>query len=52
MAASVISMFELAVGVVWDSNGSLTTLRESSVWVDFLDLSVADAIEAARMQAQ
>ena len=52
MAASTVSMFELAFGVVWDSNGSLTTLRESSVWVDFLDLSVADAIEAARMQAQ
>jgi predicted nucleic acid-binding protein len=52
MAASTVSMFELAFGVVWDSNGSLTTLRESLVWVDFLDLSVADAIEAARIQAE
>ena len=52
MAASTVSMFELAFGVVWDANGSLTTLRESLVWVDFLDLSVADAIEAARIQAE
>ena len=51
-AASTISMFELAFGVVWDGNRSLRELRDSLVWVDFLDFSVADAIEAARIQAE
>lgn len=52
MAASTVSMFELAFGVVWDSNGSLSALQESLVWVDFLELSVADAIEAAQIQSE
>lgn len=52
LAASSISMFELAFGVVWDSKQSLEALRQSLVWVDFLELSVADAIEAARIQAE
>jgi len=50
--ASTVSMFELAFGVVWDGRRELRELRESLTWVDFLDLTVADAIEAARVQAE
>ena len=39
-------MFELAFGVVWESDRDLDGLRTSLEWVDFLDFSVADAIEA------
>lgn len=51
-AASTVSMFELAFGVVWDGEGDLDTLQESLRWVDFLDFSVPDAIEAATIQAE
>ena len=43
-------MFELAFGVVWESDRELQTLRESLQWVDFLEFSVADAIESAQIQ--
>lgn len=50
--ASTVSVFELAFGVVWDGRRELRELRESLVWVDFLDLTVSDAIEGARVQAE
>lgn len=52
LAASTISMFELAFGVVWGSDRDLATLRDSLRWVDLLPFSVADAIEGARIQAE
>jgi predicted nucleic acid-binding protein len=52
LAASTVSMFELAFGVVWDSSRELEELRDSLLWVDFLEFSVADALEAARIQAE
>lgn len=52
MVASTISMFELAFGVAWGSERSLHELRDSLVWVDFLEFSVADALEGARIQAE
>lgn len=52
IGASTISMFELAFGVVWGSDRDLAALRDSLRWVDFLPLSVADAIEGARIQAE
>lgn len=51
-AASTVSMFELAFGVVWESDRNLQTLRDSLRWVDFLEFSVADAIEAAQIQTE
>jgi len=51
-AASTVSVFELAFALVWDERRELAELRESLVWVDFLDLSVADAIEGANVQAE
>ena len=50
--ASTISMFELAFGVVWDSDRDLGELRDSLRWVDFLRFTVADAIEGARIQGE
>ena len=50
--ASTVSMFELAFGVVWESERDLQTLRDSLQWIEFLEFSVADAIEAARVQAE
>ena len=52
LGASTISMFELAFGVVWGSDRELAELRDSLRWVDFLPFSVADAVEAARIQAE
>jgi predicted nucleic acid-binding protein len=52
LAASTVSMFELAFGVVWDSQRELRELQESLLWVDFLEFAVADAIEAARIQSE
>lgn len=52
LAASTISMFELAFGVVWESNRDLQDLQESLLWVDFLDFSTRDALEAAQIQAE
>ena len=52
LAASTISMFELAFGVVWESERKLERLESSLRWVDFLEFSVADAIETARIQAE
>lgn len=51
-AASTISMFELGFGVVWDGTRSLDALQDSLRWVDFLDFTVSDAIEAATIQAE
>jgi len=50
--ASTISMFELAFGVVWDGTDDLQTLQQSLRWVNFLDFTVADAIEGAQIQAE
>ena len=50
--ASTVSMFELSFGVVWDGQRNLETLRESLQWIDFLDFSVDDAVEAAHIQAE
>ena len=50
--ASTISMFELAFGVVRDAGRELDELRESLTWVEFLDFSVEDAIEGARILAE
>lgn len=52
LTASTVSMFELAFGVVTESTRDLRTLRESLMWVDFLELSISDAIEAARIHAE
>jgi len=52
LAASTISLFELAFGVVWDGHDDLETLRESLRWVDFLPFSAEDAIEAATVQRE
>jgi tRNA(fMet)-specific endonuclease VapC len=52
LAASSVSMFELAFGVTWDDHRQVEILQESLSWVDFLDFSVPDAIEAARIQAE
>lgn len=52
LAASTISMFELAFGVVWESDRDLSVLRESLRWVDFLEFSAGDAIEGARIQSE
>lgn len=52
LAASTVSMFELAFGVVWDSNRFLNDLQESLLWVDFLDFTVADAVEGAHIQSE
>lgn len=52
LAASTVSMFELAFGVVWDSERDLSELQDSLHWVDFLDFTVMDAIEGARIQAE
>lgn len=52
LAASTVSMFELAFGVVSQSDRELRELQESLAWVDFLEFSVPDAIEAARIQAE
>ena len=51
-AASTVSMFELGFGVVWDGDGELDELRDSLRWVDFLDFTVPDALEAAGIQAE
>lgn len=50
LTASIISMFELAFGVVWSDGRSLEKLRDSLLWVDFLGFEIADAIEGARIQ--
>lgn len=52
LTSSTISMFELAFGVVWDGHRTLTDLRESLTWVEFLDFSIEDAFEGARIQAE
>lgn len=52
LAASTVSMFELAFGVVWDADGDLGELRDSLRWVDFLEFSVPDALAAAGIQAE
>lgn len=52
LTASTISMFELGFGVVWDSQRDLGELQESLLWVDFLEFTVADAIEGARIQSE
>lgn len=38
LSASTISMFELAFGIVWNSDRTLDELRESLLWIDFLDV--------------
>lgn len=52
LAASTISMFELAFGVVWDADRELSELQDSLQWVDFLEFTEMDAIEGARIQAE
>lgn len=52
LSASTVSMFELAFGVAWDARRELAELRESLTWVEFLDFSVDDALEAGRIQAE
>jgi predicted nucleic acid-binding protein len=52
LAASTVSIFELAFGVACDGDGDLDELRDSLLWVDVLDFSVGDAFEAARIQAE
>lgn len=52
LTASTVSMFELAFGVAWDARRELSELRESLNWVEFLEFSVADALEAGRIQAE
>lgn len=52
LSASTVSMFELAFGVARDSSRELPELRESLNWVEVLDFSVEDALEAARVQAE
>lgn len=52
LAASTVSLFELAFGVVLNSHGTVEDLRESLRWVDFLDFGVSDAVEAAQIQAE
>jgi tRNA(fMet)-specific endonuclease VapC len=52
LAASTVSMFELAFGVVWDSGGSLDELQDSLQWVDFLEFTILDAMEGAQIQAE
>jgi predicted nucleic acid-binding protein len=52
VAASTMSMFELGFGVVETEPAAIDILQESLEWVDFLPLSVGDAIEAARIDAE
>jgi len=52
LSASTISMFELAFGVAWDGDRDVRDLRESLGWVDFLDFSASDALEAATIQSE
>ena len=52
LAVSTLSTFELAFGVVWAESGSLDTLVESLDWVEFLEFTVDDALEGARIQAE
>ena len=52
LAVSPISVFELAFGIVWSDTGSLDELAHSLEWVAFLDFSVEDALEGARIQAE
>lgn len=52
LAASTVSMFELAFGVVHDANHDVRELRDSLRWVDFLPFTVADAVEGARIDAE
>lgn len=50
--ASTVSAFELAVGVVQGSDRGVDELRESLRWVDFLEFTVADAVEGARVDGE
>lgn len=52
LTASTVSMFELAFGVVWDGNRALSELRESLSWVEFVEFSVEDALEGARILSE
>lgn len=52
IAASTVSLFELAFGVVWDGERDLQILQDSLQWVDLLEFSADDAIAAARIQAE
>jgi predicted nucleic acid-binding protein len=52
VAASTMSMFELAFSVVETDPAAIDVLQESLEWVDFLPLSVSDAIEAARIDTE
>lgn len=52
LAATTISMFELAFGVVWNSSNRLDELVDSLTWVEFQPFTVDDALEAARIHAE
>lgn len=52
MAASTISMYELAFGVVWCDSASLAELVDSLSWIEFLPFTVEDALEGARIQSE
>ena len=52
LAVSTLSVFELAFGVVWSESGSLDALVGSLEWVEFLEFTVDDALEGARIQAE
>lgn len=52
LAATTISLFELAFGVVQTSSNRLDELVASLTWVEFEPFTVDDALEAARIHAE
>lgn len=52
LMASTVSMFELAFGVVWDGRRTLSELRDSLSWVEFVEFGVEDALEGARILSE
>lgn len=52
LSASTISAFELGFGVALAGTDAFDVLRDSLTWVEFLEFSVDDALEAARLQAE
>lgn len=52
LAISSISTFELAFGVVWSGAESLDDLVRSLEWVDVPAVTLEDALEGTRIQAE